>query len=98
MPACNGKKIGESVYSSANYQADQENGKEPDEPTTEAYFTLRIVEDLPEEKSCAEVVNAQWRFTADGIEQKQNLSQAQEAELSLLTLVIIKLFFLFLYN
>lgn|SRR5690554_208071 len=64
-----GKKVGKNTYASVNYQSDQDHGEEPDEPITEALFSIRIVEDLPEEKSRAEIINAQWRFTAKGIEQ-----------------------------
>ncbi len=64
-----GKKVGENTYASVDYQSDQDHGEEPDEPITEALVSIRIVEDLPEEKSRAEIINAQWRFTAKGIEQ-----------------------------
>ncbi|HKM16211.1 MAG TPA: hypothetical protein VJY63_09905 [Marinospirillum sp.] len=64
-----GKKVGENTYASVDYQSDQDDGEEPDEPITEALVSIRIVEDLPEEKSRAEIINAQWRFTAKGIEQ-----------------------------
>ena len=64
-----GKKVGENTYASVDYQSDQDDGEEPDEPITEALVSIRIVEDFPEEKSRAEIINAQWRFTAKGIEQ-----------------------------
>ena len=64
-----GKKVDENTYASVNYQSDQDDGETPDEPITEALVSIRIVEDLPEEKSRAEIINAQWRFTAKGIEQ-----------------------------
>lgn len=67
--ALSGKKIDENVYASVNYQSDQDDGVEPDAPIIEAYVTIRIVHDLPEEKSRAEVVDAQWLFTASGITQ-----------------------------
>lgn len=64
-----GITLDKNVYASVSYQSDQDDGEEPDEPITEAYVGIRIVENLPEEKSRAEIVNAEWRFTAEGIEQ-----------------------------
>lgn len=64
-----GMKLDNNTYATVSYQTDQDDGEEPDEPITEALVTLRISEVLPEEKSREELINAQWRFTAKGIEQ-----------------------------
>lgn len=61
--------LGDGYYASVGYQSDQDDGEEPDVPPEEVYLTVRLVKDLPEEKSRAVVAAAEWLFTEEGIRQ-----------------------------
>lgn len=61
--------LGDNSYASVDYQTDQDDGEEPGVAPEEVYLSVRLVKDLPEEKSRAEVAAAEWLFTEEGIKQ-----------------------------
>lgn len=77
-------KVNDQAYASASYQTDQDAGEEPGEPIKEAYLFLRVVEDIPEEKRREDVIDAVWRFTADGFEQERGELSDLEAFMEML--------------
>lgn len=61
-----GMKVGENTYASVDYFTDNEDDADP---ISEAYLTLSVSEDLPEEKSRSVILDAQWIFKPNGITQ-----------------------------